>query len=198
MAGFSLASSLACAASGINVQVADASGQPVADSVVYAEPASGQSLPKPLRPTEIAQKGKQFMPLVTVVQTGSEISFPNNDTVRHHVYSFSPAKMFELKLYAGKPANPVTFDKPGTVIIGCNIHDKMLAYVQVVNTPYFAKTDEAGNARLEGLASGKYHLKVWHPKLAGNAPIPEQAVNLTGGEATASFRLDLKGAAINN
>src|SRR4051812_34890846 len=79
-------------AASITVQVADASGHPLPDAVVYAEPLSGQILPKRLTPAEIEQKGRKFLPLVTVVQTGANISFPNNDTVRHHVYSFSPAK----------------------------------------------------------------------------------------------------------
>jgi plastocyanin len=192
-----LIGSVACAAS-ISVQVADASGQPVADSAVYAEPASGQAAPRSQRTIEIEQKARKFLPLVTVIQTGSEISFPNHDTVRHHVYSFSPVKMFELKLYAGIPASPVTFDKPGTVVVGCNIHDQMLAYIHIVNTPYFAKTDASGKARLEGLAPGKYRLKAWHFNLPGNVQIPEQAINLTGSETAASFKLDIKAVAVNN
>lgn len=197
LSGFGLVGSVACAAS-IAVQVVDAAGEPVADSAVYAEPASGQPAPKPQRTAEIEQKARKFLPLVTIVQTGSEISFPNHDTVRHHVYSFSPAKMFELKLYAGIPASPVLFDKPGTVVVGCNIHDQMLAYIHIVDTPYFAKTDAAGKARLEGLAPGKYRLKAWHFNLANGAPIPEQDINLTGSGTAASFKLDLKAAAVNN
>ncbi|MFZ6753954.1 methylamine utilization protein [Undibacterium sp. Dicai25W] len=112
---------------------------------------------------------------MTVVQTGTLISFPNNDTVKHQAYSFSPAKTFELKLYSGKPSEPLLFDKAGTVTVGCNIHDQMLAYIHVVNTPFFAKTDAHGNATLSGLPQGKYILKVWHYQQAtGSEPQAEE------------------------
>lgn len=183
---------IACHASSVTVQVLDAAGQPLADAAVYAEPASGQSLPKSAKTVEIEQKGRKFLPPVTVIQVGTNISFPNNDTVRHHVYSLAPAKVFDLKLYSGKPENPVNFDKPGTVVIGCNIHDQMLAYIQVVPTPYFAKTDASGKARLEGLPSGKYRLKAWHFGLPAGAQIPEQPLELGGSDAAASFTLNSK------
>lgn len=189
-AGLMLASAASHAA--VTVQVLDAAGKPVADAAVYAEPASGQTPPKALKTVDIEQKGRKFLPTVTVIQAGTNISFPNNDTVRHHVYSFSPAKVFELKLYSGEPANPVNFDKPGTVVIGCNIHDQMAAYIHVVQTPHFAKTDAAGKARLDGLASGKYRLKAWHFGLPVNAQIAEQALSVASGDASASFTLNVK------
>jgi plastocyanin len=179
-------------AASASVQVTDTGGQPLADAVVYAEPASGQAVPKPHGVIEIEQKGRKFIPLVTVVQTGTDISFPNNDTVRHHVYSLSPAKVFELKLYSGKPGNPVTFDKPGTVVLGCNIHDTMVAYIRVVDTPWFAKTDAAGRAKIDGLPAGKYQLKAWHYRLPAGAPVAEQTLTLTTEDGTASFKLGVK------
>jgi plastocyanin len=177
----------------IHAEVLDASGQPVADAAVYAEPLFGQVLPKPQRVVEIEQKGKAFLPLVTVVQAGTEIAFPNNDTVRHHVYSFSPAKIFELKLYSGTPANTVPFDKPGTVVLGCNIHDRMVAYIHVGNTPYFGKTDKAGKLSLDRLSAGKYRLKAWHYNLPAGASIPAQEITLAASAAEdARFKLNLK------
>ncbi|MFZ6862116.1 methylamine utilization protein [Undibacterium sp. Ji67W] len=156
------------------VTVTDNSGQVVEDAVVYAEPAFPIGNSKPA-PAVIEQKNKKFIPLVTVVQTGTLISFPNNDTVKHQAYSFSPAKTFELKLYSGKPSEPLLFDKAGTVTVGCNIHDQMLAYIHVVNTPFFAKTDARGNAILSGLPQGKYTLKVWHYQQAtGSEPQAEE------------------------
>jgi plastocyanin len=128
----------------VAVIVTDNFNAPLANAVVYAEPI-GKTVPKPTSSGMVEQKNKQFIPLVTVVQSGSNINFPNRDLVRHHVYSFSPAKTFELKLYSGIPANPVLFDKAGTVVLGCNIHDTMLAYIHIVDTPYFAKTDDNGN-----------------------------------------------------
>lgn len=197
MPGLALLGSIACAAP-VTVQVSDASGRPLSDAAVYAEPASGQVVPKSVRTTEIEQKGRQFSPLVTIVQTGTEISFPNNDTVRHHVYSFSPAKIFDIKLYSGVPGNPILFDKPGTVVVGCNIHDHMIAYIQVVSTPYFAKTDASGKVKLEGLVPGKYNLKAWHFNLPAGAQVPEQSINFSGAETAAAFKLKVKAGAAAN
>src|SRR5207244_3930054 len=101
------------------------------------------------------------------VLVGSPVSFPNRDDVRHHVYSFSPAKRFDLPLYVGTPAKPVVFDTPGVVIIGCNIHDWMVGYIYVSESPYFATTDADGRADLTGLPPGRYTARVWHPQLAG-------------------------------
>ncbi|MFZ6874302.1 methylamine utilization protein [Undibacterium sp. Di27W] len=173
------------------IQVTDNSGQPVQDAVVYAELASGPQLTKAAT-AEIQQKDKKFLPFVTAVQTGTSISFPNNDTVRHHAYSFSPAKPFELKLYSGKPAAPIIFDKPGTVVVGCNIHDQMVAYIHIVDTPYFAKTDASGKARLPGIPAGKYTLKTWHPKQPPSAAIPEQPLQIDSNAVNVNIKLSYK------
>ena len=172
-------------ASALAVQVHDAAGKPVADVVVYAEPDGGGALPKVLKAGEIEQRGLRFLPLVSVIQTGSKISFPNNDKVRHHIYSFSPAKKFDQKLYSGVAAEPQVFDKPGTVVLGCNIHDRMIAYVKVVDTPYFAKTDSSGTAHIELPAAGKYSIKAWHFNLVGGTA--EQAVAVKPGEASTTL-----------
>jgi len=180
----------ASAAGGVAVHVTDANGKPVSDAVVYLEADGGQPLPKPQKPGEISQKGLKFIPLVTVVQTGSKIYFPNNDKVRHHIYSFSAPHKFDQKLYSGTTAEPQTFDKPGTVVLGCNIHDKMIAYVRIVDTPYFGKTDASGAVTLDA-PGGKYVLKAWHPDIVGgNAQ--EQALRLGDAAAEANFRMALK------
>ncbi|WP_374581019.1 methylamine utilization protein [Pseudoduganella sp.] len=178
------------AAGGISVQVLDAAGKPVPDAVVYLEADGAQPLPKTLKAGEISQKGLKFIPLVTVIQTGSKIYFPNNDKVRHHIYSFSPPHKFDQKLYTGTTAEPQTFEKPGTVVLGCNIHDKMIAYVRIVDTPYFGKTDASGSVSVDAPA-GKYVLKAWHPDIVGGNPL-EQAARLADGSASASFRMSLK------
>lgn len=183
--------SLALAAT-LSVQVIDAAGAPLEDAVVYAEPVSGQAPPKSVHAVEIGQKNRAFFPLVTVVQAGTEISFPNFDTVKHHVYSFSPAKMFDLPLYSGKAAKPQLFDKAGTVVLGCNIHDQMIAYVQVVNTPYFAKTDASGKVRLDDVLPGKYALKAWHFNLPALAQVVEQQISILDGDNNASFTLNVR------
>jgi plastocyanin len=179
----------------LTVQVTDAAGQPVNDAVVYAEPLSGGAMPKSNRTADIEQKARKFMPLVNVVQTGTSISFPNNDTVRHHVYSVSPARPFDIKLYAGQPANPVMFDKPGTVVIGCNIHDQMVSYIHVVQTPWYGKSDASGKVSLEDLPAGKYELKAWHYSMPMTAAIVSQSITVGAGEATASIKLNVKATA---
>lgn len=178
------------AAGGITVHVADASGKPVSDAVVYLDADIGQQLPKPQKSGEISQKGLKFIPLVTVVQTGSKIYFPNNDKVRHHIYSFSAPHKFDQKLYSGTTAEPQTFDKPGTVVLGCNIHDQMIAYVRIVDTPYFGKTDASGAVTVDAPA-GRYVLKAWHPGIVGGQAM-EQPVRLSDIAADASFKMTLK------
>ncbi|MEB0141183.1 MULTISPECIES: methylamine utilization protein [unclassified Undibacterium] len=177
------------------VEVSDSSGHPVEDAVVYAEPSQSLGNNKPAA-AEVEQKERKFMPLVTVVQTGAMVSFPNNDTVKHHAYSFSPAKSFELKLYSGRPSTPLLFDKAGTVIVGCNIHDQMVAYIHVVNTPYFAKTDSKGVASLPTLPAGKYTLKTWYYKQAPGSEAQQQSLNVgTDSASTATIVVKLNGKA---
>lgn len=189
---FTCASALSTA-SGVAVQVSDTAGRPLSDTVVYVEVEGGGAPSKPLKGAEIEQKGLKFMPLVTVVQVGSRIEFPNNDKVRHHIYSFSAAHKFDQKLYSGTSATPQIFDKPGIVVLGCNIHDKMVAYIRVVETPYFGKTDGAGVVRIDVPAGAKYVLKAWHYNMAGGQP-QEQALAVKAGDAlsTATFKLALK------
>jgi len=154
----------------LQVDVVGKTGAPLADAVVFATPVNTKVQLKAQPLVNIVQINKTFVPKMTIVQTGTDISFPNEDSIGHDVYSFSPAKTFELKLYSGVPAKPILFDKSGLVTIGCNIHDQMIAYVMVVATPYFAKTDANGVARLEGLVPGDYDLKAWHYKLTDGAP----------------------------
>lgn len=177
-------------ATGIAVQVQDIAGKPLPDTVIYAEPEGAAPSGKPATAL-IEQKGLKFLPLVTVVQTGATINFPNNDKVRHHIYSFSPAHKFDQKLYSGQAASPQVFDKAGTVVLGCNIHDKMIAYVRVVDTPYHAKTDGGGAARIE-LPAGRYVIKAWHYNTVGGATA-EQVLTVKAGElATSVFKLPMK------
>ena len=150
----------------IAASVIDQQGRPVADAVLVAVPVDG-NMRSPQRPRDgsIDQVDKEFFPRVTVVPVGASVTFPNHDDVRHQVYSFSPAKRFELPLYAGVPAQPVVFDKPGVVVLGCNIHDWMVGYVYVSESPFFAKTGKDGQAVLAELPPRAYVLRVWHPQL---------------------------------
>lgn len=188
----SLFSAATAGATGIAVQVQDVTGKVLPDTVIYVEPEGGLPAGKPTASAQIEQKGLKFLPLVTVVQTGSTINFPNNDKVRHHIYSFSPAHKFDQKLYSGQAAAPQVFDKAGTAVLGCNIHDKMIAYIKIVDTPYFAKTDGAGAARIDLPAAGKYTVKAWHYNTAGGAT-PEQVLTVKAGDLTTTvFKLTMK------
>lgn len=182
----------ASAGASLQAVVADPAGRPVEDAVVFLEPLAGRSPGLRARNVVIEQKDRRFVQPVTVVQAGQPIAFPNLDTVRHHVYSLSQAKLFEIKLYAGVPAHPVVFDKPGTVVLGCNIHDGMSAFVRVVDTPWFGKTDAAGRARIEGLPDGEYRLKVWNPGQPATDVVHEQVLRLAG-DASLAIRLDGRG-----
>lgn len=144
--------------------VRDSAGMPVADAVVYAMPASGPADARPGRVAQIEQQDREFVPYVSVIQAGTTVTFPNRDPILHHVYSFSPAKAFEIKLYTGKSPGGILFDKPGVVTLGCNIHDWMVGYLLVVQSPYFAKTDSGGVARIRDLPAGAYELHTWHPQ----------------------------------
>jgi len=195
----SLLSAASAGATGIAVQVQDATGKVLPDTVIYVEPEGGAPASKAPPAAQIEQKGLKFLPLVTVVQVGATINFPNNDRVRHHIYSFSPAHKFDQKLYSGQAASPQVFDKAGTVVLGCNIHDKMIAYVKVVDTPYFAKTDDAGAARIELPAAGKYVVRAWHFNTLGGAT-PEQTLTVKAGSelATAIFKLPMKPVVVDD
>jgi plastocyanin len=163
-----LAAHAALAAS-LHVQVHDPAGHPVANAAVYA-------IPHQPVPREAALKGvidqvnRHFVPRISVIQAGTAVYFPNSDNIRHSVYSFSAPKVFTLKIYAGIPANPVVFDRPGIVVLGCNIHDSMVAWVLVVDTPFFTRTDSSGAATLANLPPGSYVLRAWSNAMRQEAP----------------------------
>jgi plastocyanin len=170
--------------------VSDQDGHPLADVVVVAVPSQGALPPAQAAAREIVdQIGQEFVPYVKPVRVGSSVYFPNKDNIRHQVYSFSPAKRFELPLYAGTPAKPIVFDKPGVVILGCNIHDWMIGYIYVSESPYFAKTGADGKARLIDLPALGYGVRVWHPRLRGSEAATQQPADLS---ANASVELSWK------
>ncbi|WP_431151707.1 methylamine utilization protein [Acidovorax facilis] len=175
----------------VQVEVLDAAGRPLPDAVVFLESADARKAVKPLSGAEMAQEKRQFVPGLLVVPVGTEVRFPNHDSVRHHVYSFSPAKKFELKLYTGTPSNPVLFDRPGVAVLGCNIHDQMVGWIVVVDTPYYARTPAApGRAQIDNVPPGTYTLRTWHTRLPVGAPAQEQALTVPAtGAAAASVRL---------
>ncbi len=181
---------IATAAHGATVTatVATPSGEPVTQAVVYALPATGKA-PSAPRPSVIDQIDREFVPLVVPVQAGAPVSFPNRDNIRHHVYSFSPAKTFELKLYSGVPAKPVVFDKAGAVTLGCNIHDWMVGHIYVVDSPWFAKTGKEGRVTLD-VPPGDYVVRVWHPWMKAE-PAPARLEAKGTADQPLAFRVDV-------
>jgi plastocyanin len=173
----------------VNVTVNDAKGAAVPDAVIALYALDGApDVPLPTGAVEIAQKDQEYVPFVTVVRIGTEVVFPNLDNIQHHIYSLSKAKRFEKPLYAPGAHEAVVFDQPGIVTLGCNIHDWMVAYVVVLPTPYFAKTDSHGRATVAA-PSGRYRVEVWHPRLSA----PEnREVALTANPAALDYVLKLK------
>src|ERR1700751_1403588 len=152
---------------------------PAATLVVNVHTPNGRALPGavvtvrsldgPVRhPTPLHavmdQVNRSFAPDLLVIPVGSTVEFPNSDSVSHQIYSFSPAKRFQLPLYRGKPYPPVHFDQPGVVTLGCNIHDQMLAYLLVTDAPWYGLTSSEGTWTTE-LPPGRYSVELWHPRL---------------------------------
>ncbi len=179
-------------AADLTVTVRTAAGRPVADAVVSVYPASGAGSARLDGPFKVTQHDIMFDPTVLIVPVGAEVSFPNLDKVRHHVYSFSPAKTFELKLYGRGEAPSVKFDKAGIVSIGCNIHDRMVAFIDVVDTPYAAKTNAQGVAVVRGLPAGSSRVKVWHPYGKSKDGVVEQALSLSGAAQSLSVPVEVR------
>lgn len=142
------------------------SNAPVAGAVVYLDRVDDVA---PIS-AEIYQKDREFHPKILILPVGSQVEFPNRDNTQHHVYSFSPAKTFNIELYAGKPPTPVLFDNPGIVELGCNIHDHMQAFIIVSQTTAIGQTDANGRATLpvNNETPMPLTLKIWHPRLPDN------------------------------
>ncbi len=177
----------------LEVTVLNDQNEPVENAVVYllagdhAKPGAGTEVIK------VDQVEKKFVPHVSAMQAGSSVSFPNFDNIRHHVYSFSPARKFEIPLYEGIPADPIQFPEPGIVALGCNIHDWMSGYIFVAETPWFAITGKDGAARIEGVPAGPHQAEVWHEKLRGKPQKTRQQVQVTdSGATTAAFSIRQK------
>jgi hypothetical protein len=148
------------------VQVRQANGAPVPNAVVLLYPG-GRPAPLPANPGsyQITQRDLQFSPFVMVVPVGAQISFPNLDPVQHHVYSFSPVRRFELRLYAREQSRSVRFDRAGIVPLGCNIHDSMIAFINVADTGLAARTDGNGRVLFANAPAGPVQARLWHPWL---------------------------------
>jgi plastocyanin len=190
----SLLGCLPCSAGELSIVVLDRDGHGVDQVAVTATPATpaapAATTPAPA-PAVMDQRNRAFVPGVIVVAVGSSVQFPNNDTVSHQVYSFSPAKHFQLPLYKGEIHPPVVFDRPGLVVLGCNIHDSMVGYIYVTPAPYFGSTDAHGALLLKDLPKGDYQIAIWSPYIADAPATLTRSVPVEGSGSQAE-RFQLK------
>jgi hypothetical protein len=169
----------------------DPKGQPVTEVVISltrldAPPA----IVEPGPPAEIIQENKEFKPHVLAIGVGSSVAFSNRETkaVQHQCYSLSDAKRFEIPLHKPGNTSPILFDKPGVVVVGCNIHDWMNAYIVVLATPWFAQSADAGTATIAGAPAGRYRADVWHARQEK----PESRELALPADGAVTFTLALK------
>lgn len=165
----------------VDVRVLDTKARPVRGIVVALYGSTAVPPKAPAAPAIMDQVEQRFLPLVLPVRVGTPVTFPNSDSVAHQVYSFSQPKRFELGLYRGRPHAPIVFDKPGVVVLGCNIHDKMIGYIYVTDAAYFGKTSEQGAWRADAVASGEYRVEVWSPLFARDEPALSRTIAVTEG-----------------
>ena len=178
------------AAAPLSVRVVDVSGRPVRDAVVTLYPAGAARPARAGGRYVIAQQNLQFRPFLTVVPVGADVSFPNLDPTKHHVYSFSPAKKFELKLFAKDQSRTVHFDKAGVVALGCNIHDQMSAFIVVTDSAWTARTNAQGIASFGDAPNAPARVTVWHPYLRAPGGLIQQAV--APSQRSLSFQVRLR------
>ena len=179
------------AAAPLSVRVVDASGKPVRDAVVALYPAGGAArAPRGGGRFVISQQNLQFHPFLTIIPVGADVSFPNLDPTKHHVYSFSPAKKFELKLFAKDQSRTVHFDKPGVVALGCNIHDQMSAFIFVADSAWSARTNAQGMVTFNDAPNAPGRVVIWHPYL--RAPGGELQQSVAPMQRNASFQVRLR------
>ncbi|WP_407315497.1 methylamine utilization protein [Pseudomonas sp. nanlin1] len=176
----------------VQFQVTDQLGQPLANAVVTLQgPAQGADQPGTASMDQVRQ---QFAPQVLAVRTGTRVTFPNRDNIRHQVYSFSAPKRFELRLYEGTPTEPELFDKPGVVVLGCNIHDWMLGYIYVTNDPWFAVSDANGRVDFSRLPNGQFTTTFWHPRSADMQPMAGEPLSVSDAAQQRQVKLTVSQA----
>lgn len=173
----------------VTITVRQANGAPLTDGVVLIDSA-GAPRPVPRGPYVMEQKQIAFQPHVLIVPVGAQVTFPNRDLVRHHVYSFSKAKRFDLKLYGREDQRSILFDTPGIVALGCNIHDTMSAFVIVTATPFYARTDAQGRVSVAGVPAGPVTVRLWSPSIraSGNMLSQPATVPAAGYATTLTIR----------
>jgi len=149
----------------VQISVQDKNGKAVTDMVVYLTPLDGQKLFQSSEVVTVSQQNKAFSPYITVSQTKKTVHFVNQDDITHHIYSADSDNKFAFKIRAGDEHLAEDFTHEAEIAMACNIHDWMSGYLLVVDTPYFAKTNEKGEAFFSVKELGNYDVVVWHPQL---------------------------------
>jgi len=195
-----LLASPATQASTLGVRVVGADGRPAKDVVVTLRLTgkTGPAARAQQDSAQVVQRNTQFQPFISVVPVGTNVSFPNQDPFKHHVYSFSPAKRFELKLFAKDQARSVLFDRPGVIAIGCNIHDNMVAYIYVTDTLWTGRTDANGQVSFGDVPAQAVELSVWHPNLAAPANVVTKQISLGAANRVETVPVKFRPAALRN
>lgn len=175
------------------IVINDSSGNPLSNAVVSLLPDKAIPIEDPLPIATMAQRDTKFNPHILAVPVGTVVKFPNEDDFRHHIYSFSKAEPFEIRLYGGDEEKKIKFDTAGVVALGCNIHDSMLAYIYVADTPYVGKTDKNGQITFQTTATGTYSVTLWHERMKKikNSFSPSLKVE-ANGKIEKTFSMTLK------
>ena len=144
-------------------------GRDNSNAAVYIERIQGKTFPAPAQKPKMDQKQMVFIPHVLPILLGTTVEFHNSDTVLHNVFSPSPAAdKINLGTWAAGIVKTYTFKKPGIVVVLCNVHPEMSAYIVAVETPFFDVTDKDGKFSIKDVPAGNYTLVVWHEKLRKN------------------------------
>jgi plastocyanin len=170
-------------AAALEIRVLSDDGKPVAGTVLTMRATQPERASAAPVKAVMDQQQRSFVPHVLIVPLNSTVSFPNSDSVSHQVYSFSPAKKFQLPLYHGSPNPPVQFDRAGVVTLGCNIHDAMRAYIFVVDGQYYGRSDAAGIWSIAAAEPGEYEVQVWHPLSRELQPFIEKTLTIQSGSS---------------
>jgi plastocyanin len=182
------------AATSFAARVIDQDNKPVANAVItiVADGKTALAAATRLDPARVVdQRDETFIPLVTILPRAGRVVFANNDKTKHQVYSFSPIKQFEITLAQGEKSPSFAFDKAGVAVLGCNIHDHMIAYVFVSDSPWTALTGADGRTVIADVPPGNYDIQVWHPQLPPGTAAPEESVVLSGETTEFATRLKL-------
>lgn len=193
LTGFLAVCVASTSAATLTARVVDQQGKPLPNAVLTLQGPPGK-VPLVLK-ADMDQRDQEFMPRVLAVHSNTQVKFPNSDNIRHQVYSFSPAKRFELRLYSGTPSDPLLFDKPGLVVLGCNIHDWMVGYIYVTEAPWFAVSDANGVVKFDDMPSGHYSATLWHSKTLDMQPATGGEFDMPAVGLSKDFKLEVEQAA---